>query len=88
MSDGTVATPESRVTALIQRLFTERSIARAVAPDDDLRAAGLSSMDMLNLVLSVEAEFDLTIPESGITPANFRSIAAISALVVSLRAPG
>jgi acyl carrier protein len=36
------------------------------------------------LVLTIEAEFDVRIPETDITPANFRSIALISKLVVSL----
>jgi hypothetical protein len=37
------------------------------------------------LVLSVESELDLTIPEASITPRNFRSIAAIDALVTALQ---
>jgi acyl carrier protein len=77
-------TPETRITAVVVRQLKERSITRAIGPGDDLREAGLSSMDMLNLVLAIEAEFDLTIPESGITPANFRCIAAISDLVGAL----
>jgi len=36
-------------------------------------------------VLSVEEEFELMVPEVSIMPANFRSIAAISHLVESLR---
>jgi acyl carrier protein len=63
----------------------ERSIRRSVSPADDLRDAGLTSMDMVNLVLAVESEFDLMIPEASITPANFRSVAAISSLVGALR---
>jgi acyl carrier protein len=39
---------------------------------------------MVNLMLSVEAEFDLEIPEVDITPANFRSISTISTLVSDL----
>jgi len=39
---------------------------------------------MVNLMLSIEAEFDLEIPEIDITPANFRSISAISNLVTTL----
>jgi acyl carrier protein len=54
--------------------------------DEDLRQAGLSSLDMVTLVLSVEEEFELMIPEASIMPANFRSIATISRLVESLRA--
>jgi acyl carrier protein len=79
--------PERRITAVVLRQLQERGSSRELAPDDDLREAGLSSMDMLHLVLSIEAEFDLTIPETGITPANFRSIASISRLVASLLPP-
>jgi len=80
-------TPETRIQAVVQRQLAERGNDRRPGPDDDLRAAGLTSMDMLNLVLSIEAEFDLTIPESGITPANFRSIASIGRLVSGLLPP-
>jgi acyl carrier protein len=81
-------TPEIRITAVVRRQLEERGRADLPGPEDDLRNAGLTSMDMLNLVLSIEAEFDLTIPESGISPANFRSIASISRLVASLLPPG
>ena len=76
--------PQERVSAVVHRMLSDRSITRPVGPDDDLRQAGLSSLDMVNLVLTIEAEFDVRIPEAGITPANFRSIALISKLVVSL----
>ncbi len=69
---------------VVQRLLAERSISRQVSSDDDLREVGLTSLDMVNLMLSVEAEFDLEIPEVDITPANFRSISAISKLVTTL----
>lgn len=77
-------TAEARITAVVMRLLKQRSITRAVASDDDLREAGLTSMDMLNLVLAIEGEFNVTVPESGISPVNFRSIAAIGALVGTL----
>jgi acyl carrier protein len=40
---------------------------------------------MVSLVLSVEAEFGIKIPEREITPTNFRSIATIETLVAHLR---
>ena len=69
---------------VVQRLLTERSISRPVCSDDDLREVGLTSLDMVTLMLSVEAEFDLEIPETDITPANFRSISTITSLVTAL----
>ena len=43
---------------------------------------GLTSMDMVNLMLAVEAEFDFTIPQPDITPENFQSVATLERLVV------
>jgi len=70
---------------LVRRILAQRSIDAAVCADDDLRQIGLTSLDMVDLVLSVESAFDLSIPEIDITPANFRSISAIEALVMALR---
>ena len=36
---------------------------------------------MVNLMLAVEVEFDITIPQGDITPENFHSLATIDALV-------
>lgn len=66
-------------------MLAERSIHATVTADADLREIGLTSMDMVDLVLSVEAELDVHVPEAQITPANFRSIGAIDALVAKLR---
>jgi acyl carrier protein len=85
MSDRSSHSAADRVISVVQRLLAERSIIRPIGPGDDLRDAGLTSMDMVNLVLSVESEFDLMIPETSITPANFRSVAAISNLVGALQ---
>jgi acyl carrier protein len=86
MSDSNAPSREQRIAALVHRSLAEHSIDRVVGADEDLRQAGLSSLDMVSLVLFVEEEFGLMVPESGITPANFRSIAAISRLVGLLQA--
>jgi len=91
MSDPSAPAPspfsslEHRIADLVHSLLVEHSVKRVLAPEEDLRLAGLSSLDMVSLVLSVEEEFRVMVPESGITPANFRSIAAIGRLVSSLR---
>ena len=85
MSTSVQAVSMDEVAGLVRRILEERSIQATVAPESDLRDVGLTSLDMVALVLSVEAEFDVTIPESQITPANFRSISTINALVGSLR---
>ena len=74
-----------RVTAVVRRLLAERSITRAFTAQEELRDVGLTSLDMVNLVLAVEAELGVAIPEAEITPANFRSVATIEALVTGLQ---
>jgi acyl carrier protein len=73
------------VTEVVRRMLSERSITGDLTEDADLRDVGLTSLDMVDLVLSVECAFDVRIPEAQITPANFRSIAAIDALLDMLR---
>jgi acyl carrier protein len=79
--DRTRADTSERIALLVRRLVAKRAIERPVGPDDDLSASGLSSLDIVNLMLSVETELDVKIPDREMTPANFRSIARIEALV-------
>ena len=73
------------VSQVVRRILVQQSIDKPVSALDDLREVGLTSLDMVDLVLSVESEFNVRIPEAAITPANFRSIATIDALINSLR---
>lgn len=76
--------PEDRVVTVVQQVFEERSIERSVCANDILAEVGLTSLDMVKIVLLVESEFDLMVPITEITPANFRSISTISRLVSRL----
>jgi acyl carrier protein len=84
MLDQTAPIQRERVAALVQERLARRGITKRVTASDDLRESGISSLDMVNLMLAVEAEFGLTISEADMTPANFRSISAIEALVATL----
>jgi acyl carrier protein len=77
--------PRERITAVVRRLLGERSITRTFTTQEELRDVGLTSLDMVNLVLAVESELGVAIPEGEITPANFRSVATIEALVAGLQ---
>ena len=81
MLDRDHADVTDRVALLVRSVMEKRAIVRPVGDDDDLRNAGLSSLDIVNLMLAVESEFALKIPERDMTPTNFRSIARIVALV-------
>jgi acyl carrier protein len=80
--NGTNST--ERVAQLVRQLMAKRSIDRLVDNDDVLSECGLSSLDMVNLMLAVETEFDIKIPDRDMTPSNFRSIAQIDKLVSAL----
>jgi acyl carrier protein len=77
--------PTERVAMLVRRLLTKRSIERPVGYDDDLSESGLSSLDLVNLMLAVEAEFGLKIPDLDMRPTNFRSVARINALIARIQ---
>jgi acyl carrier protein len=84
MLNQTALSTQDRVADIVRQILERRAVRKPAALGDDLRAIGLSSLDMVNLMLAVEAEFDLKIPEGEMTPQNFRSIAAIDALVTTL----
>lgn len=75
---------EERIFAIVAKMLTKRGGAAQFRADQSLHDAGLSSLDMVNLMLAVELEFDLEIPQREITPENFRSVAAISRLIEAL----
>ncbi len=85
MSLGIQTSSNIAVADVVRRVLEARSIAQPVKPQQDLREAGLTSLDMVSLVLSVEQEFGIKVPEREITPTNFRSIATIETLVARLR---
>jgi acyl carrier protein len=74
----------TRIAILVSRMLEKRGVTGAISPDQNLKDAGLTSLDMVNLMLAVESEFDIFIPQERMTPENFRCIAAIEALVDGL----
>ena len=84
MLDRTSTDSAERVAQLVRQLMAKRSVDRSVGYDDVLSECGLSSLDMVNLMLAVETEFDIKIPDRDMTPSNFRSMAQIDKLVGAL----
>ena len=78
---------QDRILALVKAILEQNSIASEVQPETRLVDAGLTSMDMVNLMLSVEAEFDFTIPQSEITPENFQSVKTLELMIVAQLLP-
>lgn len=51
-------------------------------PDMDLRALGLDSMRAVGLLLDIEDEYGVVLPDSALTPETFRSAEGLWAAVV------
>ena len=74
---------QDRILALVKAILEQNSIAAQLDPESRLVDVGLTSMDMVNLMLGVESEFDFTIPQSEITPENFQSVKSLERMIVN-----
>ena len=72
-----------RIIKLVKGILAQNSLSAEVTPHAKLVDVGLTSMDMVNLMLGVEAEFDFTIPQSEITPENFQSVETLERMVAT-----
>jgi acyl carrier protein len=84
MAASLSTTGDRRIVTIVEQFLPMQSIGRPIDADERLDEAGLTSLGMVDLMLAIEAEFDLTIPGSLLIPDNFRSISAIDALVSRL----
>ena len=72
----------NRLIALVKQVSGSATVFPSPFPlDTQLSDLGVTSLKMVNLMLAVEVEFDIAIPQSDITPENFQSVNAIRALV-------
>ncbi|MGO4306609.1 MULTISPECIES: acyl carrier protein [unclassified Cupriavidus] len=58
----------------------------SLADQDDLYAAGLSSLATVHVMLALENAFDIEIPDQMLTRQLFRSIDSLAAAVEAIRA--
>jgi len=73
----------NRIIKLVKSILEQNALTADVTPSTKLVDAGLTSMDMVNLMLGVEAEFDFTIPQTEITPENFQSVETLERMVAT-----
>jgi acyl carrier protein len=78
---------QNRILALVTAILEQNAIAAELHPESRLVDVGLTSMDMVSLMLAVEAEFDFTIPQSEITPENFQSVTTLERMIVGQLQP-
>jgi acyl carrier protein len=72
----------NRLIALVKQLLgAANGVPDPFPVHQKLSDLGLSSLKMVNLMLAVEVEFDIAIPQTEITPENFHSLDSIRLLV-------
>lgn len=74
----------ARIGSVVGEVLSKHGVVGPVAPDADLGRLGMTSIDMVELMLGVEAEFDVAIPADEITLQNFSSVSSIATLVSRL----
>jgi len=81
-------TLRTRLIGLVKQLLGPAAVIPDPFPaQQQLSELGLSSLKMVNLMLSIEMEFDIMIPQSEITPENFHSLLSIENLVARTLPP-
>ena len=86
--NASTAALTDRLIRVVRQLLDPAAVGLESFPvDAQLSDLGMSSLKMVNLMLSVESEFDIMIPQADITPENFHSVASIAAMVARI-APG
>lgn len=77
--------PVDRTMGLARSIAARHAIKMDFGRDDALVDVGLSSLDLVNLMVAVESEFDILIPPAYLTPKNFHSVDAIARMVEAVR---
>ena len=84
MLEEAETTIDKRVAEIIARLLPNRGSVDRISSDEPLTEAGLDSMGMVNLLLEIEASFNISISPRLVTPKSFRSIHSVSRLIESV----
>ena len=77
------ASVQDRVLSVVRSILQQTPITVDVHPESRLVDIGLNSMDMVALMLRVEAEFDFTIPQPQIKPENFQSVKTLELMILN-----
>lgn len=84
MPDDPMSSRKDRVVTIVRQILFPEAGGRALSPDDDLHDWGMTSLNMVNLMLAIEGGFGFVIPKTDLHPDNFRSVRAIESLVTRL----
>lgn len=74
----------AKISEMVLNLTRRRQLSAPSTIDQNLRDLGLKSLDLVNVMLAVEEEFDVEIPQNQLTMDNFQSIRTIERLVTEV----
>jgi acyl carrier protein len=77
----------NRVLSLVRGILEQNEVTADLHPESRLVDIGLNSMDMVALMLKVEAEFDFIIPQPQIKPENFQSVKTLERMILNQLGP-
>ncbi|HTW74548.1 MAG TPA: phosphopantetheine-binding protein [Steroidobacteraceae bacterium] len=80
-------TLRERLIALVRQILGPPAANRPLPIDARLADLGMSSLKMVSLMLALEVQFEIAIPQEEITPENFASIESVEAVVERLSRP-
>lgn len=75
----------ARTASLVQGILAQKGIDRTPEADTVLSEVGVTSLDLVNLMLAIEAEFDIAIPASHLSPQSFRTLNTITEMIRAVR---
>ncbi len=75
--------PEEQITAdIIELLHQQFPHLQDLSAETDLAAAGvLDSLSLMDLIVGIESQFQITLPPRAIQPRHFKSVESITQLV-------
>jgi acyl carrier protein len=77
------ASVQNRLLSVVRNILEQNEITVGLHPESRLVDIGLNSMDMVALMLKVEAEFDFIIPPPQIKPENFQSVKTLELMILN-----
>jgi acyl carrier protein len=76
------------VAALVADIAARHGVTGQIEATDHLVDRGMTSMAMVDLMLAVEAHYDVTIPQPEMTPSNFQSVTSLARMLRRVRGHG
>lgn len=80
-ASASAPTPRERLIRVVQQILGAGAAASPMPIDARFSELGLNSIKMVSLMLAIETEFELEIPQDDITPENFTSIETVEAMI-------